>query len=61
MKRQLIKKTAANGRFGASGGVGSPESLCEFGNLSPVRAAVEAPPAPSRWDVKCKRATQYSG
>jgi len=25
--------------------------LCKFGSLSPVRAAVEAPPAPSRWDV----------
>ena len=31
-------------------GSGSPESLCEFGSLSPVRTAVEAPPAPSRWD-----------
>ena len=36
-------------------GSGSPESLCEFGGLSPVRTAVEAPPAPSRWDVTCKR------
>ena len=36
-------------------GSGSPESLCEFGSLSPVRTAVEAPPAPSRWDVRCKR------
>ena len=37
-------------------GSGSPESLCEFGSLSPVRALVEAPPAPSRWDVSRKRA-----
>ena len=29
----------------------SPESLCGFGSFVPVRTAVEAPPAPSRWDV----------
>ena len=34
-------------------GSGSPERLCEFGSLSPVRASVKAPPAPSRWDVVC--------
>jgi len=28
-------------------GSGSPESLCEFASYAPVRAAVEAPPAPS--------------
>jgi len=28
-------------------GSGSPESLCEFASFAPVRAAVEAPPAPS--------------
>ena len=32
-------------------GSGSPESLCEFGSFAPVRTAVEAPPAPSRFDV----------
>jgi len=32
-------------------GSNSPESLCEFGSFVPVRTAVEAPPAPSRWDV----------
>ena len=26
-------------------GSGSPESLCKFGSLSPVRALVKAPPA----------------
>ena len=31
-------------------GSGSPESLCEFGSFSPVRTAVEAPLAPSRWE-----------
>jgi hypothetical protein len=34
-------------------GRGSPESLCGFGSFAPVRAAVEAPPAPSRRDVTC--------
>ncbi|MCL1969723.1 MAG: hypothetical protein FWF65_09295 [Bacteroidetes bacterium] len=33
-------------------GSGSPESLCEFGSFAPVQTAVEAPPAPSRWDVR---------
>ena len=28
-------------------GSGSPESLCKFASFAPVRAAVEAPPAPS--------------
>ena len=36
-------------------GSGSPESLCGFGSFAPVRAAVKAPPAPSRRDVICKR------
>ena len=39
-------------------GSGSPESLCEFGSFVPVRALVEAPPAPSRWDVKRKLGTK---
>ena len=34
-------------------GSGSPESLCEFSSFAPVRTVVEAPPAPSRWDVAC--------
>jgi len=42
------KMPAYNGRFGASSG--SPESLYEFGSFAPVRTAVEAPPASSRWD-----------
>ena len=28
-------------------GSNSPESLCKFASFAPVRAAVEAPPAPS--------------
>ena len=38
-------------------GSGSPESLCKFGSFAPVRAAVKALPAPSRWDVGRKRGT----
>jgi hypothetical protein len=33
-------------------GSNSPESLCEFASFAPVRAAVEAPPAPSRHHVR---------
>ena len=32
-------------------GSNSPESLCKFASFAPVRAAVEAPPAPSRHHV----------
>jgi hypothetical protein len=39
----------------AQAGRGSPESLCGFASLSPVRAVVKPPPAPSRRDVMCKR------
>jgi hypothetical protein len=45
---------AANGRFGASGGVARPKVCGDFGSLSPVRAAVKPPPSPSRWGVICK-------
>ena len=38
-------------------GSGSPESLCKFANFAPVRTAVEAPPAPSRWNVVCHMGT----
>ena len=40
-------------------GSGSPESLCKFESLSPVRTAVEPPPASSRWDVIGKCRKQY--
>jgi hypothetical protein len=33
-------------------GSNSPESLCKFSSFAPVRAAVEAPPAPSRHHVR---------
>ena len=46
---KLSKKTAANGRFGASGGVGSSDTLCRTATSALVQMAVEAPPAPSRW------------
>ena len=32
-------------------GSNSPKSLCQFSSFAPVRAAVEAPPAPSRHHV----------
>jgi hypothetical protein len=42
---------ADNERFWRKRGSNSPESLCGFSSFSPVRAAVEAPPAPSRHHV----------
>jgi len=54
-KYDILGMPAGNGRFGASGGGGSLESLCDFERFAPVRTAVKAPPAPSRWDVKRKR------
>gem|GEM_PF-5144785 len=42
-------------------GSGSPESLCKFASFAPVRAAVEAPPAPSPCSLAAtlgKRSTQ---
>ena len=42
---------ADNGRFGASGGRGSSDTLCRTATSALVQTAVEAPPAPSRWDV----------
>ena len=43
MKKQ--KRPACNGRFGASGGVGSSESEQETSSLALVRTAVIPPPA----------------
>ena len=48
---------AANGRFGASGGVGSSESEQVTSSFALVQTAVNPPPSPSRWDVSGKRAT----
>ena len=45
---------APNGRFGASGAVTRPKGCADLQVFAPVRAAVEAPPAPSRWDVICQ-------
>jgi hypothetical protein len=42
-------------------GSGSPESLCGFASFAPVRAAVEAPPAPSRNHVGRKRTKMCGG
>ena len=33
MIKEYAKTPAPNGRFGASGGSGSPESLCKFGSF----------------------------
>ena len=52
---------ASNGRFGASGAVARPKVCADLKVLSPVRTAVEAPPAPSRWDVKRKRGDSAVG
>jgi len=37
------KKTAANGRFGASGGVARPTVCADFQAFAPVRVLVETP------------------
>ena len=37
------KKTAANGRFGASGGVARPTVCADFQPFAPVQALVETP------------------
>jgi len=37
------KKTAANGRFGASGGVARPTVCADFQTFAPVRVVVETP------------------
>ena len=57
-KKVLQSKPAANGRFGASGAVARPKVCANLEVLLPVRTAVEAPPAPSRWDVARKRRGQ---
>jgi len=46
-----MRYTADNGRFGASGAVARLKVCGNLEVLSPVRTAVEAPPAPSRFDV----------
>jgi len=48
---------ACNWRFGASGAVTPQTILWEIERYYPAASAVKAPPAPSRWDVICKRAT----
>jgi len=49
---------ALNGRFGASGAVARPKVCADLKVFAPVRTAVKAPPAPSRWDVvRNRRAT----
>ena len=53
----MVQTPAANERFGASGGMSRPTVCGDFESLSPVRAAVNPPPTPSRWDVNCKRWT----
>ena len=45
------KKTAPNGRFGASGAVTPQKTLCGFERYYPAAMAVEAPPASSRLGV----------
>ena len=47
------KMPADNGRFGASGAVARPKVCANLEVFAPVRAAVKAPPASSRWDVTC--------
>ena len=47
----MIKETSVQRAVWRKRGSCSPESLCRFGSFAPVRTAVKAPPAPSRWDV----------
>ena len=57
-KKKMQKNMPAdNGRFGASGGVGSSESEQETLSFALVQAFVIPPPAPSRWDVICKQSS----
>ena len=48
----MSDKTASK-RFGASGAVARPKVCANFQVFAPVRAAVEAPPAPSCRHVIC--------
>ena len=47
----MIKNTAANERFGASGAVPRPKGSADFEVLCLVSSAVEAPSSPSRHHV----------
>jgi hypothetical protein len=49
--KRKVAMPACNEWFGASGGVARPTVCGEFGSLSPVRAAVKPPPAPSHQNV----------
>ena len=51
------KETAPNGRFGTMAAVIPQTILCEFARYYPAGSSVEAATAPSRFDVKRKRAT----
>ena len=42
-EKEIKKKTAANGRFGASGGVARPTVRADFQAFAPVRVVVETP------------------
>ena len=62
IRQKIAMKTPAdNGRFGASGAVTRPKVCANLEVLRPVRAVVEAPPAPSRWDVVGNFSGQHSG
>ena len=50
---------APNVRFGASGAVTPQTILWEIERYYPAASAVKAPPAPSRWDVRCNVGTAY--
>jgi hypothetical protein len=47
----MNKMPSHNERFGASGAVTPQTILYKFARYYPAGTAVEAPPAPSRWDV----------
>ena len=51
MNAKIGKMTDVQRAVWRKRGSNSPESLCEFASFAPVRAAVEAPPAPSRHHV----------
>jgi len=45
-EKEIREKTAANGRFGASGGLSRPTVCADFQAFAPVRVAVETPACP---------------
>ena len=50
-ERNVERKTASNGRFGASGGVARPTSSANLQVSCPAQTAVSRHLTPSRWDV----------